>query len=870
MKSKSFVIALTVVIVLGCLAGYIAYKIHRANVISQGETLFRRGDYNGVVALLGPDVEGTSGGAPERLLTAQAYYRLREYDKAQTILEPLLQFGRETPGALALSGWIFIKKESPTQAQERFERLKSLNDKDYEAEAEAGLGGVSLLRGQSDDINLAKSYLTRNVTFSKPLPQTYMLLAELRSLLREYDAAIEAAQKAVDLAPRWSEPYVSLGKCYLAAGRNSEAEDAFSRALENGASKDETKFYLAKSLYYQGSLRQALSVLQELIDSEGEKTREALDDAAHISLALGEIDKALDYQQRAWALKKRPDAALQLYETLARLNKTEEAERFLEETVNSWPFLSGVHLERANRLLAKGDLRKAYSAYNNVLDYDSQNYLSYYNLGCISFLDKEEYQTIDFFAVAAKNAEEYFPAQLNNAVSMLFFEKETDAARALQNLKNRYPANYYVLQASALERFFFGDAKTALDLLDDFLKTNPKQASPWIVQGEMYLRLFQFQKARKCFEEALKIDPNSMRGQLGAAYAAYRLGDSQAAAALFGQVMQNRTGLDSAELDEAKNGTALIDLDRGEIASALNAWDELKNSPSAGRKFAAVNSTLVDAADPAELEIEALIKASSEKEPLPESSYNLAVYYDLLGRLDDASAAYERLISQYPSFLYGVFNLADHYRKRGRFADASALFERARQAAPDRVDVLNNEAAVLMKQQKYEESETLLKEAAEKEPGNTLIRFNMALARLMGGDAAGAAKHLEELRNSNAPAGLIRTIEGLIQAGKGKEEEALTEFASAQERDSHDPYAALNHGTALLKLGRYAEAEESLREAVSRDPSLAATHRALGLLYCKLGLYEEALERLQVSLKLDPSQADLNAIIKQIRGWMEG
>ncbi len=874
-KSKSFIITFAVVVVLGIVAGVIAYKIHQANIIAQGETLFRRGDYNGVIALLGPRVDETSGTKEERLLVARSYYRLRQYDKAQSTLDPLLRYGREEPGALALSGWIWLKKGSVSQAEERFNNLKASGETKYEAQAEAGLGGVALLRskaGRNDELNKAKSHLTRTLTLSEPVPQTYMLLSEVQALQHEFEEAIQSAQKAVEMAPRWSEPYVILGQSYLLANQYDEAKEAFQRALQHGAAKEETKFHLAKSFYLQGHLEQAFNEMKELIAIDGENKRRALEEAAKIALVLQEQDTALRYLQDAWEIQKQPDTGMLIYEILTRLEQDEKAKTFIAELVDNWPFLSEAQLERGNRLLAQENLDEAYTAYNRVLDYDSQNFWACFNMGCITFRDRSQYRTVDFFSDSAQSAPSFFPALVNQVMALLASNKIEQARDNLHQLEERYPNDPYVLQAKALERFLAKDFETSLTLLDEFIQSKPQVISPWLIRGEIFMRLFQFQKAKECYQEALNIVPSSLRARLGFAHASFRLDEMASAMEAYQAVDDSFTdeNQDSEVMSEARNGIALIKLSKNEIADALDIWDRLKTESELGNRFSSVNSTLLNVSDPTESEVSSLADAIGETAPLPEAYYNLAWFYEKLGQLENAANTYEQLIAQYPSYLPAIFNLADLYRKQGRIPDAVALFERARKAAPQRLDIINNEAAAYMKNNEYENAESLLKEGETIDPNSTVVKFNLALSSLKQDSISEAKEYLDHIKDLSATTSYTQIIEGLIAAKQDQWDKARALFADAQKENSENPYTALNHGVALVKLGRFTEAENALREAVSRDPSLAASHRALGLLYCKLGLYEEAEEILQVSVRLDPVQDDLKTIVEQIRGWMSG
>ncbi len=869
-KSKSFIITLSLVVVLGIIAGVIAYKIHRANVLSEAETLFKRGDYNGVISMF----QESLGSPEERLFVARSHYRVHQFDQAQEALDPLIEYGKEHPEALALSGWIWLEKGSYAQAKKRFDQIEEVTDsRQFQALAQAGKGGVAYVRSEgvrSKDINEAKALLTRNLIEEFPIPEAYIYLAEVHHFHHEFERASEAAQKAVDLAPRWSKPYVVLGKSYLYDKMYNSAEDAFEQALHYGALEEETKYYLAQSQYFQGQLQDALNRLQEIIDLEGEMQRKALEDAARIHMILDQHQQALDYFMQAWEIQQNPVTGFQIFEIHTRQDHHSEAKELIRTLTRRWSFLAEAQLEKGNLLLKDGKYNDAYSAFNNVLDHDSQNVWANYNLGWLSFQEEKQFQTTDFFAVTAKNAEDFFPAQINYVISLLANKNLSEARVHIQDLVEEYPQNPHVIQIQALEHFLSNEYEACLERLNQVLDSQHQQASSWIIRGEVLMRMFEFEKARESFSKALEVDEDSILALLGLAHSSFRIGDVAQAQEIYQALNEKPDLLNSEMQTEVRNGLALCFLYQDYISNALDIWDQLENEAGWAKQMAVVNSTLVDAINPTSLDIEELedLISEREREPLPETYYNLAIYYDKLGQRSEARNTYETLISRYPHFIYGLFNLAEHYRKRGRFHEAVTLFERARKMEPEWLDALNNEAAAYMNDDQFSQAYDLLQEAVAIDEESTMIQYNLSLVALHQNDSQKAQEHLEKLRQRGAVSNYTTMIEGLILARNQEWREAAQKFTSAVEQNEKDPYAPLNLGICLVKLKRYRQAEEALRMAVDRDPSLAVPHRALGMLYCQLGLFEEAKTMFEVSLHLEPDQQKIRTLLDQIQGWM--
>ena len=103
--------------------------------------------------------------------------------------------------------------------------------------------------------------------------------------------------------------------------------------------------------------------------------------------------------------------------------------------------------------------------------------------------------------------------------------------------------------------------------------------------------------------------------------------------------------------------------------------------------------------------------------------------------------------------------------------------------------------------------------------------------------------------NQNARAQLAQVL-----SAQGKDAEAAT-LAAPANLNSNDPHAALEAGTAYVKAGKYAEAEERFRLAVAGLPDDPEAHYALGSVLMQEKQYPEAQLELLTAIKLKPDLA---------------
>ncbi|MCX8066294.1 MAG: tetratricopeptide repeat protein [Anaerolineae bacterium] len=228
--------------------------------------------------------------------------------------------------------------------------------------------------------------------------------------------------------------------------------------------------------------------------------------------------------------------------------------------------------------------------------------------------------------------------------------------------------------------------------------------------------------------------------------------------------------------------------------------------------------------------------------------------------------------------------------KAGEPALAAVALERAVLRAPDFAEArallgyaLTQLASTPEEHQRAREH---LEAAVRLQPNSPLARSLLGLYLLRRGDPAGARPHLEAAYDLDPTNPAVALHLGLTYADLGdylvadvwlseatrlapkdpKIWEAVARFytdrfgrdprgaAAAQALVRLAPDDAGAHdllGWALFRAGKIAEAEESLRKALTLDPNLASAHYHLGVLRASLGQHEQAQEALRRALDLN-------------------
>ncbi|MBM4219600.1 MAG: tetratricopeptide repeat protein [Gammaproteobacteria bacterium] len=108
------------------------------------------------------------------------------------------------------------------------------------------------------------------------------------------------------------------------------------------------------------------------------------------------------------------------------------------------------------------------------------------------------------------------------------------------------------------------------------------------------------------------------------------------------------------------------------------------------------------------------------------------------------------------------------------------------------------------------------------DPGNNLARFTEIEARMHAGDVAGARSQLSDIESTaGADSGAWRRL-AEFHTNLNQHEQAATCAIRVAALKPYDAQAAYAKASALIAIGRMAEAEEILDELIGRTPGTAA------------------------------------------------
>jgi len=267
---------------------------------------------------------------------------------------------------------------------------------------------------------------------------------------------------------------------------------------------------------------------------------------------------------------------------------------------------------------------------------------------------------------------------------------------------------------------------------------------------------------------------------------------------------------------------------------------------------------------------------------------NQAVALHQAGRLDEAAAAYQQFLQQFPGQFDATHLLGVIALQRGDLATAEKQIAQALASKPKDAAALNNLGTVLLRARRLDEAREQFERAAKAQPTFVDAQSNLGNVLRQLGRVADSVVPLKRAYGASPKSAEIADLLGasLLETGDGRGAVAVFETSvKARPRDARawlhlsiaselagnprraleaadqslalEPGAAAHgaRGRALAGLGDLAAARQAFDAGVRGAPRDAVAHHNFGVFLREQGEVDAALEHLREALKLDPALA---------------
>jgi protein O-GlcNAc transferase len=342
-----------------------------------------------------------------------------------------------------------------------------------------------------------------------------------------------------------------------------------------------------------------------------------------------------------------------------------------------------------------------------------------------------------------------------------------------------------------------GKRREAVRVLEELIKTNPRDGDARLLLGSLLAEGGNRAEAIRHITEAVRLIPKSPLAHNALGEALQSAGDLPNARGAF----EKAVALDSRFAQGHANLAQVLMLQGGESAAAAEHLD---------RAIGLFGST-PDAAYP---------------------MYLRAKIYAGQDELEKADAALKQAVTLQPDFGEAWSDLGQARKALLDDAGAFAAFQRAVDLNPENAISQYRLGAEHLRRGNAHDAVRHLQKSLVLDPGNQSTLNSLQLALRQDGQIEEAARVKEQL---------VKVLRGI-------------------DRKSQDAFAALrlnNEGAALEKAGDRSGAAEKYRAAVALDPEHVGIRLNFGVVLLRLGQWKEGLSELREALRRDPSNAQV-------------
>ncbi len=511
----------------------------------------------------------------------------------------------------------------------------------------------------------------------------------------------EALERLSALNSRYvEEAYLLKGNIYLADGDLERARDAFETALEHNAKAVPALVGLAEYFYKKG-MKQDAKVMYEQALQIDPHDEFALVGLAKVNqeLGLSPVHNLVDFfsnTEVASEVNTRLDDAYDKFEAkdfssaLAVLNQLEGELRSLEsDGVND--IISRVKNFKGFNYLSLGDVENARYEFEGALELNAESSQACSGLGEVFYLEGNDKEAKIMFEWGVKNnrANSFAKAGLakvNKILGLpadhntLFLGIDIENSKAFTDLMteayNKFVAKDFEAAISALEK--------AEDMYDEMPSSREEKLSLASIsnfKGYCYLGINELDDARKSFEKALVLNPDSSQACAGLGEIFYLLEQEENAKVMYEWAVKN----------EPRNKVAIAGLEK--VNKILGIKDEIikKNTEKIEKLIESAYDDFekksYEVALEKLLEAEGLISETfedQEKEATIASINNFIGFnYLALGKNDRAKNHFETALENNPESSQACAGLAEVLFLEGKDKEAKAMYEWAVKNNPE-------------------------------------------------------------------------------------------------------------------------------------------------------------------------------------------
>src|SRR5580658_4488401 len=597
-------------------------------------------------------------------------------------------------------------------------------------------------------------------------PALRMQLARALTAHREFAEAEQIYKQLIAEDKTFVQAYNEIYSLYAMQNKTADAE----QILKSGAANNpkQMSFLVSLASHYSALKRHddMVATLNRIKSHVSDYDRAYLV-VGDFYFRTGDMAEGLKQYKEGMAADPKQKATYQkrMIEVLMRQNRRAEAADINAAILKDNPKDSDARGLQASLLLDRGDVQKAISELQAVVNAAPDNFVARYNLGRAHVARGEWEQARQQFTEAIRERPDYLPARLALAQLQVMQKEYEPALKSVAEIltidKKNGPAR--MIEAAAL----LGERKfdEARQLLEAIRQANPNAPDIDFSLGMVALKEGHLTEAEDIFRRAYAASPKDSRGLVGLVETLAAEGHfDQAIQFLKTELAKNPTRHD---LQMALGNIAVragnFDLAIAQFQAVLNELD--KNSKARGEVYFRLGVVLRRKGDLNG----AILALSKAREALPANTMvisELALALQSANRKSEAREAYEQAVKLDPQDGMALNNLAFLIAEGGSgdLDQALTYAQRAKQVWPNLSEVSDTLGWIYLKKNMSDNAMDIFQGLVNKMPGNSTYRFHLGMAYAQKGDKL---KELQQALRSSPAKDEENKIKDLINKLQG-------------------------------------------------------------------------------------------------------
>jgi len=602
-----------------------------------------------------------------------------------------------------------------------------------------------------EQLTAAIAEYRKAIAIKTPAAALKVQLARALAASRQFAESEQIYREVVNSDKSNIGAYNELYRVYLVQNKTAEAE----QILKAGAANNPKQIGFLVSLagFYARLKRQ-----DEMVATLNQIKGRAKDfDRAYVIvgdfyLRNGDLAEAFKQYQEGIAADPKQKALYRkrMIEVLMRQNKRPEAADIAAAILKDNPKDTDARGLQASLLLDRGEVQKAISELQAVVNVAPDNFVARFNLGRSHVARGEWEQARQQFAEAIRLRPDYLPARLALAqlqVMQTQFEAALKSVDEILHLDKRNGAARMIQAAALMGEHRYADAR---QLLEAIRQANPNAPDVDFSLGMLDVKENKLADAEAVFRKAYAANPKDTRSVIGLVETLSTGGHvDQAIQFLQAEMAKYPTRMDlQMALGNLAARAKKFDLAISQFQTVLNELD--KDSKARGDVYLRMGVALREKGD-LNGSIQYLYKA---REAMPINStvgVELALALQAGGRKQEAKDAYEQAIKLNPQDGVALNNLAFLMAESnsGDLDQALTYAQRAKQLYPNLSEVSDTLGWIYLKKNMSDNALDVFQALVDQKPDNPTYRFHLGLALAQKGDKPKALRELQQALRSN-------------------------------------------------------------------------------------------------------------------------